>query len=135
MSPGIGSQACWKEPKGSYRLQQLEQAAKRRAMEQIIKRQVRARDDHRCRVPGCEFQTQYAKHVAHLDAKGMGGDKRLDRTRRDRMLLLCWYHHEGPISHHSKDLRIEPETAAGTDGPCLFWVSDEQAGWRSLGVG
>jgi hypothetical protein len=110
---------------------------KLRNAEDAIKQEVRRRDGHRCRYPGCPmlFSSLFGRlEVAHLNDKGMGGDKRLIRTRRDRMILLCFGHHQGPRSLHSGDLRIDPETQKGTDGPCAFWMADEQRKWRCVGV-
>lgn len=134
--PGIGSQACPRPLKGSQLLDRREKRQKRVRDEDAIKQQVRIRDGYRCRVPGCTEQKRGVRlEIAHLDDKGAGGDKRLIRTRRDRMIALCFLHHQGPVSLHSKDLRIEPESdALGTDGPCWFYVSDEQLKWKSLGV-
>jgi hypothetical protein len=93
----------------------------RAAHEYRAKKYVRQRDRHACRVPGCDWYAQgYALHVAHLIDKGMGGDKRGLRTTRQTMITLCWNHHQGPISLHSKRLVIYPLTDAGTDGPCRF---------------
>jgi hypothetical protein len=77
----------------------------------------------------------WAVHVAHLDAKGLGGDKLLDRTRADRMVCLCAPHHIGERSHHSGDLRIEPTTPAGTSGPCDFYQTNIAKQWEFVGCG
>jgi len=123
-----------KPEKGARRKELLAKRAGRRTLEKVAKAQVSERDKHICRVPNCKLQKNgWALHVAHLEHKGMGGDKRLDRTQVDKMVSLCAWHHEGPLSHHSGDLRIEPTTAQGTTGPCDFWLSDEQARWVFLG--
>jgi hypothetical protein len=127
--------ANWKPAKGTTLLERREKRQAYRRAEEAIKASVRQRDGSRCRVPGCMEQKHGVRlEVAHLDHKGRGGDKQLIRTRADRMLCLCFLHHQGAVSHHSRDLRIEPETAAGTDGLCAFFVSDEQKKWRFLGV-
>lgn len=125
-----------KPPRGARRQELLDKRRERRLKEEHAKEQVRIRDRRQCRVPGCTLLKKgWAPNVAHLDAKGIGGDKQLDRTQVHRMLVLCFPHHQGPMSHHSKDLRIEPETDRGTNGPVHFFVADEQAGWISVGVG
>lgn len=135
MSPGIGSSASPKPPKGSLLLARRERRKTRVRDEEAIKQAVRVRDGYRCRVPGCTEQKHGVRlEIAHLDDKGMGGDPRLVRTAQHRLIALCFLHHQGPISLHSKDLRIEPETDRGTDGPCVFYVTDEQTKWRCIGV-
>ncbi len=125
-----------KPVKGERRMELLDKRRELRLAEEAAKDQVRIRDQRKCRVPGCRFLKQgWALHVAHLDDKGMGGDKQLLRTRVDRMLALCACHHQGPISLHSTDLRIIPETSRGTRGPCRFEVADEQKKWVVVGIG
>ena len=109
-----------KPARGSAR---LERHLKRRAIEQLErheKTKVRRRDRGRCRWPSCEHMVYRPPlEVAHLDAKGMGGDHGI-RSRSDQMILLCQSHHRGSTSLHSGDLRIRPLTDRGTDGPCAF---------------
>lgn len=134
--PGIGSKACPKPPKGSHRLAQLKVRRERIQAEERVKEIVRRRDGFRCRVPECTYRRAgIALHVAHLEDKGMGGDPNLDRTQRHKLICLCYLHHQGEISVHQKTLRVEPDTELGTDGPCAFWVIDEQKRWQSIGVG
>lgn len=109
----------------------LARHAKRKALrahEAAEKAAVRRRDV-RCRWPNCRdcATTPTRLEVAHLDAKGIGGDHG-QRTSADRMILLCFPAHQGPRSLHSGDKRIEPLTELGTDGPCLFLELTE-AGW------
>lgn len=133
--PGIGSQPVPKPAKGSYLLARRKTRTARRTAEDKVKDAVRLRDGYRCRFPDCREQAHGVRlEVAHLEDKGMGGDKRLIRTQRDRMICLCFLHHQGPVSVHSKDVRIEYETARGTDGPCAFYVSDEQKRWKFVGI-
>jgi hypothetical protein len=95
--------------------------------ERDAKEEVRERDQH-CRWPNCtctlgsynalEWNMAWmAQEVAHLKHKGIGGDSRLLRTRRDLMILLCRWRHRGPKGIDSKLAKIEPLTARGTDGP------------------
>jgi hypothetical protein len=131
------STACPKPERGERRKELLERRASRRTLELKAKALVKARDGNRCRVPGCRNLSKgWAPNVAHLHHKGIGGDKQLDRTKPELMLVLCFPHHIGERgSHHSGDLRIEPETTYGTHGLCAFYLSDEQQQWVSLGVG
>jgi hypothetical protein len=130
------SNACPKPERGTQRKAFLTRRASRRTLEKEAKALVRQRDGGQCRVPGCtNLKHGWAPNVAHLLAKGMGGDKNLDRTKPELMLVLCALHHIGPKSHHSGDLKIEPETSHGTHGLCHFLLADEQRQWVSLGVG
>lgn len=128
-----------KPVKGAYA---LERHAKRQAIkrhEEQEKAAVRQRD-RVCRWPACEYKALKPRlEVAHLDDKGMGGDHGA-RTARERMVLLCWLHHQGPTSLHSGALEIEPLTKRGTDGPVAFYRRAESgrmecvAVERSIGV-
>lgn len=127
--------------KAARRKQQLSRIQAERA----VKAAVRERDQT-CRWPGCDCQRSWgaaqgqqwyrALEVAHLDDKGMGGDKKLLRTRKDRMIYLCAWRHRGQFGLHAKRARIEPLTDKGTDGPCLFTVQRKKDGtWEVVGVG
>lgn len=118
-----------KPAKGTALIARRERRRAILAHERIEKAKVRRRDVV-CRWPGCTNCRDYKPRleVAHLDAKGSGGDHGI-RTRADRMVLLCYLTHQGVVSLHSGDLRIEPLTTRGTDGPCRFWQQTE-AGWR-----
>lgn len=125
-----------KPERGARRMELLHKRASRRTLEKAAKAYVRVRDKGECRVPGCtNLKHGWAWNCAHLEHKGMGGDRLLDRTQADKMIGLCHPHHLGARSHHSGDLRIEPTTPHGTSGPCEFWLSDEQARWECLGSG
>jgi hypothetical protein len=92
------------------------------AAEEREKDDVRRRDK-RCRWPNCENCKTYKPRleVAHVVAKGMGGDHGT-RSTADQMMLLDYLTHQGggdSVEQHGR--RIEPLTAAGTDGPCAFW--------------
>jgi len=123
-----------KPSKGSALIARRQRQKAIKAHEEAEKRKVRQRDVV-CRWPGCTNCRDYKPRleVAHLDDKGMGGDHG-NRTSADRMILLCFLTHQGPRSLHSGDLRIEPLTEQGTDGPCMFLASDEQKGWLVVGV-
>lgn len=103
---------------------------------QSVKTELRVRDGIGCRWPGCEFWRQgYRVEGVHLEDMGMGGDKKLERSQRHKMIRLCIRHHQGPFSIHSKDLRVVPLTDKGTDGPCEFQVRNPKAehGWETVG--
>ena len=89
-----------------------------KAAEKDEKAKVRARDKT-CRWPGCKPETRL--EVAHLHDKGMGGDKGT-RSTADQMVLLCYRCHQGRVSLHSGDKRIDMDTPQGADGPLSFWI-------------
>jgi hypothetical protein len=113
--------------------------------ERDAKAEVRERDQT-CRWPGCSCQRSWGwaqgaswmrqLEVAHLEDKGMGGDKQLIRTQRHKMILLCGWRHRGSFGLHAKRARIEPLTDKGTDGPCEFLIQRQKNGqWELAGIG
>lgn len=124
----------WKPAKGTALLHRIKRRQVRAALETQIRKGVRIRDRQRCRWPGCRWEKKGVRlEVAHLHAKGIGGDKKLRRTTRDQLILLCFLHHQGERSLHSGDLKVVPETHAGTDGLCRF-LEQTEAGWKIVGV-
>ena len=102
-----------------------------------VQAELRQRDGHGCRWPGCEsWKRSIRVEAAHLDDSGMGGDPSLIRTQRHLMIRLCYDHHQGRVSIHSKDLRIVYLTDRQTDGPCQFEQRDfkSKGGWQVVGV-
>ena len=89
----------------------------------------------RCRIPFCAWLKlkPVAAHV--LRHRGMGGDPKGTRTRRDLCMGVCPPHHE---MIDRKDLRVTPLTERLTDGPCSFerreWVSASTAPWLQIAV-
>ena len=85
-----------------------ERASRRRDVENSERKNkalVRKRDKT-CRWPGCECKGRtLGLEVAHLKAKGMGGDHG-KRSTPDQMILLCRERHQGPWSLHSGHCRI-----------------------------
>jgi hypothetical protein len=100
-----------------------------RASEEANKRIVRARDQ-RCRWPRCENCASFRPRleVAHLDAKGFGGDHGTRSEPSQMMLLDFLTHQDGPKSLEQHGRRIVPLTERGTDGPCEFWQVDLTTG-------
>ncbi len=101
----------------------------------VVKRETDAKADvrkrdKRCRWPHCENCRRFKPRleVAHLDAKGYGGDHGT-RSTSDRMILLDYITHQGglqSLEQHGK--RIVMLTARGTWGPCEFWAQDPRDG-------
>lgn len=118
-----------KPVKGTARKAKRSRRAKVEKAERLEKAIVRARDQ-RCRWPHLLGACSGRLEVAHLRAKGMGGDHGR-RSTADQMILICANRHQGPISLHSGDLRIIPITRAGTNGPCKFQVR-HGAEWATL---
>ncbi len=119
-NPDLQPGALLKPAKGTGILERYERRREIQNHERIEKNKVRKRDKRRCRWPFCEHKPLKPRiEVAHLDDKGMGGDHG-ERTTADRMICLCYLHHQGAKSLHSGDLLIAPQTPDGTNGPCMF---------------
>lgn len=123
---GIGGAACPKPQKGDSLREKHERRAATVAFEETEKAKVRKRDRF-CRWPHCENCKRYKPRleVAHVRAKGMGGDGG-ERSTADQMILLDYLSHQGgndSVEQHGR--RVEPLTAAGTDGPCAFYRTGE----------
>lgn len=118
--------------KGSHFLTRKAKKAEIRRFEETEKAAVRVRD-RVCRWPGCKENGKGIRlEVAHLNDKGIGGDHS-ERSSRDQMILLCYWHHQGPESLHSKDLKIEATTNDGTAGPCAFYeLNRETLEWQHV---
>jgi hypothetical protein len=114
------------KPSVSARLLRRQSSQRRQRAEDAIKAEVRARDGYRCRYPFCPLCRAYpglALECAHvLQAKGMGGDKRLRRSRRHQLMLLDVETHRRQERHEIVIVPVDP--ARGTDGPCEFWADD-----------
>ena len=124
----VGCRILHKQPKGSALLERREKRAAIKTHEQKQKALVVKRDGAKvCRlVPNCPEREKF--ETAHLDDKGMGGDHGI-RTTADRMIRSCFFHHQGAWSLHSKDLRVDCLTDAGTDGPIEVWGKDANGEW------
>jgi hypothetical protein len=119
----------WKPAKGTAHIARKERRMEIDTHEEREKDAVRF-DDKRCRWPHCENCRRYRPRleVAHLDAKGFGGDHGL-RSDRTQMILIDYLTHQGADGLEQHGRRIEPLTALGTRGPCEFWRKDERGDW------
>lgn len=88
--------------------------------ERETKAQVRRRDLRLCQVPKCYRRDV---EVAHVKAKGMGGDHGT-RTTTANLICVCAGHHRGPtISLHAGTLRVEArDPERGMNGPRDWFV-------------
>lgn len=91
------------------------------------KKEVRRRDQYRCRFPLCGCKKLGLKldarlEVSHDRHKGMGGDPSGERSIPKVMILLCLHRHQdGIFSRHKGTLRARPlNYAAGNDGPVVW---------------
>jgi hypothetical protein len=114
-----------KPAKGSSLIDRKERRKAIEAAEEREKDAVRA-DDRRCRWPQCENCRRYKPRleVAHLEAKGYGGDHGT-RSDRTQMVLLDYLTHQGADGLEQHGRRIVPLTERGTRGPCEFWRRGE----------
>jgi len=82
-----------------------------------VREAVFARDDT-CRIPWCEGWQ--VVEMAHLDAKGMGGDPVGARTTTANCICCCPLHHQSARSLHSGHIKYTFLTDKGADGPMAF---------------
>ena len=114
-----------KPAKGSGLIERHSRRLEIRNHERVEKDKARKRDKRRCRWPHCEYKAMKPRvEVAHLDDKGMGGDHGL-RTDAAIMIRSCFFHHQGPWSLHSHDLRVEYLTPELANGPIEVWGRGE----------
>jgi hypothetical protein len=118
-----------KPDKGSHLIERRTRRKAIETSEDSEKQKVRRRD-RVCRWPRCENCRTFKPRleVAHLVAKGMGGDHGIKSTA-DQMVLLDFLTHQGKDGIERHGRKIEPLTPAGADGPCNFWLADDRGGW------
>jgi len=116
-----------KPAKGSLAMERRVRMAKVSSHELAEKRKVRLRD-RVCRWPFCSCKKWKLRlEVAHVVSKSLGGS-----NDADNLILLCVSRHQGRPSLHSGDLKIEPQTSAGTNGPVDFFSRDESGRWQVI---
>ena len=120
----------FKPPRQSEKIRRRQKRVTRDAGEKQNKDVVRSRDNkHRggCSMPLCGCRKfRLAKHVAHLEHKGMGGNPKEDRSLPELMIQVCSARHrEHRIAIDRGTLQCRPRTTAGTNGPVEWWVSYE----------
>ena len=112
-----------KPSRGQGRAEREERRAASRGRERLQKNAVRRRDyaacHGYCRWPGCKHRASL--EVAHLEHKGIGGDRRTIRSVAEKMIQLCQWHHRGPYGLDTGDIEIRPLTPLGTNSVCAFY--------------
>lgn len=123
-----------KPAKGAHRAAQLAKRAHEAYVETQAKQAAKARDGHRCRVPGCTTNLrQWRLEAAHIETQGMGGRHSVSANRKD-YASVCQPHHTGARSLHSTDLRVTAlEPVKGGDG-LLRWDELTEHSWRTVGI-
>jgi hypothetical protein len=95
----------------------------------LVREAVFERDGEMCRIPHC--MTHKAKlhapffgvlELAHIDARGMGGNPDLTRDTTANTICCCAGHHQrfGKESLHSGYIKVRALTDKGADGPLCF---------------
>lgn len=74
---------------------------------------------------GIPPQFIFAPELAHLKARGMGGNPDLSRDTTANTIWLTKHLHTGARSHHSGHLQIRPLTDRGADGPVCFELYEQ----------
>jgi hypothetical protein len=102
----------------------MERKAKRQAQkaaELKVMKAAKTRDGGRCRWPGCKHKDMPVD-ACHRFHRGMGGDKNLERTKRELIWTACRIHHG---QYDAGLIDIQPQGPQGTDGPCDFFTRTE----------
>lgn len=123
-----------KPAKGAYRAEKLAKDAHEEYVETTAKLKAKARDGHRCRVPGCATNlAKWRLEAAHVTDEGMGSRHSVS-CESMHYAAVCFPHHQGARSIHTGDLRMVPiEPARGADG-LLRWDELTEAGWVTKGI-
>lgn len=113
--------------RGTALLEKRERRAQQQKHEKAEMHAALVRDKMQCRLGKlCDFAARHKVlpvDPAHLTHRGMGGNKKLDRTTRQTVVALCRLAH-GQWDAGLIDLR--PLTDAGFDGPVSFhWKHPE----------
>lgn len=113
------------EPKprrGDALLERRKKRQDAKAAEAAIIRQAKARDNYRCRYPGCRHRNLRLDGAHWEQHRGMGGDPKGTRTESTRQILtLCVVHH-AMLDRH--EIVAEPLTEAGADWAMQFLRQD-----------
>lgn len=89
----------------------------------IVRESVMAREDYGCRVSamlsafGFVLVHERPLELAHLDARGMGGNPDLSRDTTANTVSVVDRIHQGARSMHSGHIKIEAMTDQGANGP------------------
>ncbi len=88
-----------------------------------------ARDDFSCRICAAlghhQITGQPSLELAHLKARGMGGNPSGTRNVSSNCICCCRLHHQGPMSLHSGHIKWQALTDHGADGPLAFTVYEK----------
>lgn len=99
-----------------------------------LREQVFARDDDRCRIPWCEDVQPQHLELAHLKARGMGGNPDGSRNVSANCVAACRGCHQGTRSLHSGHIGYEfLEPRKGADG-AMAWTFFEKLPKAELGL-
>jgi len=88
-----------------------------------LRKAVFERDQYACRMPWCSvghYGASVGLELAHLKARGMGGNPDGSRNVTSNCICCCRSHHQGPRSLHSGHIKWEALTDQGADGPMAF---------------
>lgn len=133
---GLGGIPQPKPARGSGRKAIRSRRAKVESHEQALKRQSKALDGFKCRVPKCPFRVQRdALHSAHRVHKGIGGDPAGTRTCLEDLVTLCPIHHgqyDGKLGGQQLEIRYLDRTKRFR-GPCVFYGREGDK-WVQMGV-
>lgn len=120
----------FKAPKVNQKVTRTLKRRERDNTEEKNKKEVRRRDNQKrggCSFPLCGCKRfGLAKHVCHLEHKGMGGDPRGERSLPMFMIQQCIARHrEHAFSLDKGTVQCRPRTRSGTNGPVEWWLDVE----------
>jgi hypothetical protein len=114
----------FKGSRGALVLAREKAQAEFEALERREKAKAKKRDGGRCRWPEAH-KCRFGLESAHVVDASLGG-----RMASSNLVTVCaWVHRRGPESIHGKQIKVEPLTAAGADGPLSFWRKDAAGAW------
>lgn len=125
-----------KPARGTKKLEHIASQKKADSKEDAEKAKVRKRDGH-CRWPHLtpeakELCRREVSEVAHMSAKGAGGDKLSIRSQAKLMIRVCKPVHQGPGSLHAGDRKVVYLTKDKAAGPLAFLERRGREKWAEV---
>lgn len=108
--------AVEKPQRGARVLAKVNADAEADALEKREKAASKKFDGYRCRWPEAHV-CRFALESAHIKHASLGGEM----DRKNLVTLCAWLHRRGPETQQYGQLKIEPETPAGAQGPLAFY--------------
>lgn len=86
-------------------------------------------DEHKCRIPRCEYASRKLPiDPCHKVHRGMGGNPKGDRTTLPTLIALCRCHHD---DYDHGRVEIDELTPQGFRGRCDYYAVNVETGERT----